>query len=71
MIVAALGFYQDIKLIVWMTTIFAIQHIIGLLYVPELVIGVEQYMFSMFIWHVIFLVLTSSAVSWRIYNGKK
>ncbi|SFB21758.1 methyl-accepting chemotaxis protein [Lentibacillus halodurans] len=71
MVVAALGYYQEIKLIALMTTIFAIQHIIGLIYVPELVFGMEQYMFSMFLWHAVFLILTSSAVSWQVYSGKK
>ncbi|MGY0693450.1 methyl-accepting chemotaxis protein [Virgibacillus sp. FSP13] len=71
MVVAALGYFQDIKLILLMTTIFAIQHIIGLLIFPELVFGVEHYMFSMFVWHVVFLVLTSSAVSWQVYSGKR
>ncbi len=71
MVVAALGFYQEIKLLLMMTVIFAVQHILGLLFFPELVFGVEHYMFSMFLLHAIFLVLTSSAVSWQVYSGKK
>lgn len=71
MVVAALGYYQEIKPILLMTTIFAIQHVLGLIVFPELVFGVESYMFSMFLWHAIFLILTSSAVSWQVYSGKK
>ncbi|MFD1850915.1 methyl-accepting chemotaxis protein [Oceanobacillus bengalensis] len=71
MVVAALGFYQEIKLIMMMTCIFAIQHILGLLFYPEIVFGVNHYMFSMFIWHAIFLVLTSLAVSWQVFSGKR
>lgn len=71
MVVAALGYYQEIKLLLMMTVIFAIQHILGLVFFPELVFGVHHYMFSMFLLHAIFLVLTSSAVSWQVYNNKK
>ncbi|WP_176555703.1 methyl-accepting chemotaxis protein [Virgibacillus ndiopensis] len=71
MVVAALGFYQEIKLLMLMTVMFAVQHIVGLLFFPELVFGVENYMFSMFVWHAIFLVLTSGAVSWQVYSGKR
>ncbi|MFD2044744.1 methyl-accepting chemotaxis protein [Ornithinibacillus salinisoli] len=71
MVVAAVGYYQKIKLLLMMTVLFAIQHIVGLLFFPELVFGVEHYMFSMFLWHAIFLVLTSSVVSWQVYSGKK
>ncbi|MFC4402549.1 methyl-accepting chemotaxis protein [Gracilibacillus xinjiangensis] len=71
MIVAAIGYYQQIKLVIIMTIIFAVQHVAGLFFIPEIVFGVEDYMFSMFIWHAVFLILTSSAVSWQIYSGKK
>ncbi|WP_194287379.1 methyl-accepting chemotaxis protein [Gracilibacillus oryzae] len=71
MVVAAAGYYQNIRLIFMMTIIFAAQHIIGLIFIPEVVFGVESYMFSMFLWHAIFLILTSSAVSWQIFSGKK
>lgn len=71
MVVAALGFYQEIKLLAIMTVIFAIQHILGLLVFPELVFGMEHYMFSMFLLHAIFLILTSSAVSWQVHTGRR
>lgn len=71
MVVAALGFYQEIKQLIMMTSIFAVQHIVGLLLVPEIVFGVKEYMFSMFLLHALFLVLTSSAVSWQVHSGRK
>ncbi|KAB7709153.1 hypothetical protein F9802_03340 [Bacillus aerolatus] len=71
MVVAALGYYQEIKLLLIMTSLFAIQHIAGLLIFPELIFGVHHYTFFMLLLHAIFLVLTSSAVSWQVHSNKK
>lgn len=71
MVVAALGFYQEIKLISLMTGVFVVQHLLGFFFIPEIVFGVEEYMISMFLLHAVFLVLTSGAVSWQVYSGRK
>ncbi|AVQ97840.1 hypothetical protein OBCHQ24_01805 [Oceanobacillus iheyensis] len=71
MVVAALSYYQNSKLVLMMTVIFAAQHLLGFFYVPELVFGMEDYPFSMMILHALFLILTSSAVSWQIQSAKK
>ncbi|WP_102272973.1 methyl-accepting chemotaxis protein [Cytobacillus massiliigabonensis] len=71
MVVAALGYYQEIKLVSLMTAIFAIQHLIGYLFLPEIVFGVNRYSLSMLLLHAFFLILTSSAVSMQILSGKK
>lgn len=71
MVVAALGYFQQIRQINIMTAIFAVQHILGLLVIPEIVFGVEHYMFSMFLLHAVFLILTSSAVGWQVYTARK
>jgi methyl-accepting chemotaxis protein len=71
MVVAALGYYQDIKLISFMTSIFALQHILGFYFFPEIVFGVHSYSFLMLLLHATFLLLTSSAVSWQVYSSKK
>ena len=71
MVVAALGYYQNIKLITLMTSIFAVQHIIGFVLFPEIVFGVSSYSLLMLILHATFLVLTSSAVSWQVYSSKR
>ena len=71
MVVAALGYYQNIKLITLMTSIFAVQHIIGFVLFPEIVFGVSSYSLLMLLLHATFLVLTSSAVSWQVYSSKR
>lgn len=71
MVVAALGYYQNIKLISLMTSIFAVQHLIGFLYFPEIIFGVSSYSLLMLLLHATFLVLTSSAVSWQVYSSKR
>lgn len=71
MVVAALGYYQEIKLVSLMTIIFAIQHLIGFLVLPEIVFGVSRYSLSMLLLHAFFLILTSSAVSMQILSSKK
>ncbi|MDQ0229890.1 methyl-accepting chemotaxis protein [Metabacillus malikii] len=71
MVVAALGYYQNIKLITLMTTLFTIQHLIGFFYLPEIVFGVHDYSFSMLLMHAAFLVFTSSAVALQVYSSKR
>lgn len=71
MVVAALGYYQDVKLLSIMTSIFAVQHIGGFLFFPEPVFGAHSYSLLMLLLHAIFLILTSSAVSWQVLSSKK
>jgi methyl-accepting chemotaxis protein len=71
MVVAALGYYQNIKLLSLMTTIFAVHHLLGFFFFPEIVFGVHSYTFLMLILHATFLILTSSAVIWQVYSSKR
>ncbi|MNI03041.1 Methyl-accepting chemotaxis protein McpC [compost metagenome] len=71
MVLAMLAYYEDVKLILISTVIFAVQHLLGFFVVPELVFGVSDYPFSMLLIHAIFLVLTSGATYLQIQSKKK
>jgi len=49
-----------------MTILFAIQHVAGFFFFPQLVFGTDMYSFLMVAIHAVFLVLTSSATIWQI-----
>ncbi|MFZ4453793.1 methyl-accepting chemotaxis protein [Salibacterium aidingense] len=70
MVVAALAFYGSISLISIMTTIFAVQHLLGFFVLPEIVFGYTDYSLRMLIIHALFLVLTSGATSWQVFSNK-
>src|SRR5699024_3454363 len=61
MVVAIIGYYEQIKLIVVMTLIFAVQHLVGFFFMSEYVFGSDTYPFSMMMIHAMFLIGTSSA----------
>ncbi|WP_312111286.1 methyl-accepting chemotaxis protein [Brevibacillus reuszeri] len=70
MVIAATAYYENTRLIVMMTSLFAIQHVLGFLFVPRLVFGAESYSFLMLLLHASFLLLTSGATYLQI-NSKK
>jgi len=51
MVVAILAFYDEIKLIVIMTVLFAVFHFIGVIYIPQLIFGSSTYSFTMMLYH--------------------
>lgn len=65
MVVAIIGYYEQIKLILVMTSIFAVQHLAGFFFMSEYVFGTNTYPFSMMIIHALFLIGTSSAIIWQ------
>lgn len=67
MTVAVIAYYEQIKLISISTIIFALQHIIGFLWLPEIVFGYSSYSFGMLFIHALFLLLTSAATIRQIY----
>ncbi|MEB3102121.1 methyl-accepting chemotaxis protein [Ferviditalea candida] len=71
MVAAIIAYYEDIKLIAVMTIIFALQHLAGFFFIPELVFGVAEYPFLMMVIHAVFLVFTSAATSLQIISKKK
>lgn len=71
MVLAIIAYYEDVKIITLMTIIFALQHILGFFFLPQLVFGVPEYSFFMLVIHVVFLGLTSLATSLLIVSKKK
>lgn len=71
MVVAIIGYYEQIRLILVMTLIFAVQHLAGFFFISEYVFGTNTYPFSMLIIHAFFLVGTSSAIIWQTKHKQK
>lgn len=71
MVVAALSYYESLILILIMTLIFTVQHLIGFLFLPEIVYGTNNGNLSMLIIHALFLLLTTGATSWQVYSSRK
>jgi len=71
MVIAATAYYEDIRLISTMTILFAIQHLVGFFFVPQLVFGTDEYPFVMLVIHAVFLLLTSGATCLQIISKQK
>jgi len=71
MVLAILAYYENIQLILIMTVLFALQHILGFFFLPELVFGVSTYSFIMLLTHAIFLILASGATILQIISKKR
>ncbi|MFB5677884.1 methyl-accepting chemotaxis protein [Paenibacillus terreus] len=71
MVVAIIGYYERIDLIVMMTVLFAVQHVAGYLLIGEYVYGTSDYPLSMVAIHALFLVGTSGAIIWQIAHKRK
>lgn len=62
MVVATLGYFENIKVILLSTILFAVQHFGGYFFMPELLCGTANYPFSLLMIHAFFLLLTSALV---------
>jgi methyl-accepting chemotaxis protein len=71
MVVAVLSYYKSIRLISIMTGIFAVHHILGFFFFPEVVFGSTSYSFMMLVIHALFLIFTSSATILQIMSSTK
>ncbi|MEJ8306486.1 methyl-accepting chemotaxis protein [Saccharibacillus sacchari] len=71
MVIAVLCFYESIPLLIAATLIFAVQHLVGFFFSPEMVFGVSSYSPTMLATHAFFLVATSLAVILQIFSNKK
>ncbi|SFL98000.1 methyl-accepting chemotaxis protein [Gracilibacillus orientalis] len=71
MVVAMIGYYEKINLILIMTVLFAIQHLAGYFFLGEYVFGTNTYPFSMILIHALFLVGTSGAIIWQVIHKRK
>ncbi|WP_413376625.1 methyl-accepting chemotaxis protein [Alkalihalobacillus sp. 1P02AB] len=70
MVIALLGYYDQMKLVIYSTSIFAIHHIAGYFFFPELLCGTSDYQFSLLLIHAIYLLLTSGATILLIHTKK-
>ncbi|MBN2984043.1 methyl-accepting chemotaxis protein [Cohnella algarum] len=66
MVIAAVAYFENIKLVSLMTALFAVQHVWGFFFAPRLVFGTDSYPFLMLVVHAGFLILTSSATMLQI-----
>ncbi|OMF33845.1 hypothetical protein BK133_13740 [Paenibacillus sp. FSL H8-0548] len=66
MVIAVIAYYENIQLVILMTILFAVQHLGGYFFFPELVFGTDSYLFRMVVIHASFLILTSTATIWQI-----
>jgi len=71
MVVAMIAYYEQLSLLLTMTGLFALQHLAGYFFVPELVFGQTSYSFTMLLAHALFLVATSAATSWQIVQKNR
>jgi len=71
MVIAAAAYYDNVRIILMMTLLFAVQHLAGYYFVPHWVFGTDAYPFLMFLIHALFLVLTSAATILQIRSKKK
>lgn len=67
MVLASLAYFEQIRLIVMSTLLFATHHLVGFFAVPEIICGMSDYSFSLLLIHAFFLVLTSGVLIAQIY----
>nr|WP_042470614.1 methyl-accepting chemotaxis protein [Bacillus ndiopicus] len=68
MVLAIIAYYEQVRLMILMTVLFAVQHIAGYFFIPQLVFGTDKYPFLMLVIHAIFLLLTSYATIQQILS---
>lgn len=66
MVVAALAYYESLKVIIVATVLFAVHHIGGYFFMPEIICGSDSYPFGLLLIHAIFLLLTSGVIITQI-----
>jgi methyl-accepting chemotaxis protein len=71
MVLAILMYYDNIKLLLISTVLFAAQHLLGYLFFPELVYGSNVYAFSMVAIHLVFVILFIGAVIYQIVSNRR
>ena len=62
MVIAALAYFENVRLILLSTVIFVIQHLAGYFAFPELLCGTSDYPFNILMIHAVFLLITSAVV---------
>lgn len=71
MVIAIIAFYQNIRLIVAMTLIFALEHVAAYLFLPAFIFGAHEYTFLMVLIHAGFLILMSGATVVYILHNQR
>ncbi|MEK8131642.1 hypothetical protein WMW72_27425 [Paenibacillus filicis] len=66
LVIAAVAYYDSIRLIFMVTLLFAVQHVVGYVFIPQLVFGADSYSLLMLFIHALFVVLTSSSTILQI-----
>ncbi|MEO4055167.1 hypothetical protein [Solibacillus sp. CAU 1738] len=70
MVIAIIASFQQVKMIIVSTVIFAIHHFVGFFFFPELLCGTPTYRFSLLLLHAVFLIMTAIATGIIIYNTR-
>ncbi|WP_019638225.1 methyl-accepting chemotaxis protein [Paenibacillus fonticola] len=68
MTIAIIAYYENIKILLYSTAIFAVQHFAGYFWFPQLLCGTADYRFSLLLIHALYLILTSGATIWFVYS---
>ncbi|WP_026672217.1 methyl-accepting chemotaxis protein [Alkalihalobacterium bogoriense] len=71
MVLAGLAYFENIRLIVWSTGIFAVHHTVGYFTFPELICGSTEYPFGLLMMHAVFLVFTSVIIIIQLVARQK
>lgn len=70
MVLAMIAYYDNIKLLLVCTGVFAVHHLAGYFWFPQLLCGTAEYRFDLLMIHAVFLLLTSGATVLLIVNKK-
>ncbi|WP_460324778.1 methyl-accepting chemotaxis protein [Paenibacillus sp. YSY-4.3] len=68
MTIAIIAYYENIRILIYSTAIFAVQHLAGYFWFPQLLCGMSDYRFSLLLIHALYLILTSGATIWFVYS---
>ncbi|WP_213594431.1 methyl-accepting chemotaxis protein [Paenibacillus woosongensis] len=68
MTIAIIAYYENILILIYSTAIFAVQHLAGYFWFPQLLCGTSDYRFSLLLIHALYLILTSGATIWFVYS---
>jgi methyl-accepting chemotaxis protein len=71
MVIAALAYFESVRLIVMTTLIFAVHHILGYFTFPELICGSDNYSFTLLMIHAVFLIFTSAIIIAQIITRQR
>lgn len=71
MVIAFIGTFQNIQLVLVSTSIFTVQHLAGYFLLPEIICGTNNYSFALLLIHAIYLILTSVATITIIQKTQK